>query len=947
MTDKFIILDTVLGPQKTRDVRDELMPTQVSGQESISSPFVYELTMVRDPAKGLVDVRKLIGTPARFGVLAKQDDAEQYSFRTGVFQTFNRMPRASGGRLVYSGRMVPAFAMLGQRARYRVFENVSVVAVINTVLKEMAASTSLLRFDTSQLHEASFVPMEYCVQFGESDFSFLCRLMNRYGIWYAFDRPAGAPPPGDAGTIMDACNNTLVLGLGRIPKPTPCDLSQVTIKKSEKGGQVDPTPQPSTDDPPGPTELVDFRRMFEPSLARVSGADFNMLDPTDIQPVVQQVLSDYDLAQSLDDVTREDFAVRSDADPGGGDQGFVKGGTLKDAVLRRVNDLEVRTFTVAATSGNPTLLPGRSFKITDDENNVDADKSGEYLVRTTVLTAFENSYFTSSAKDFAAFLGTVGSDIVSPFVNIFTKKGVAQGLTDMAFGATQAGLNNYLQNEQAYAFQSKLYPHHSLPDESLFWPFTLGGITQGAAGAFIGLVTKGLDDAIHQVLTNNAGACSVSFVAIPFRVSTGFAAPAPKAETVVARGPHIAVVIGPEGADDAKGEVYADAIGRVRVRFAWDIAAGRWDDLGKQPLGCDHSTAWVRVADAWAGAKFGAQFLPRIGHEVVVEFLDGDPERPLVTGRLYNASTAKLPFPSPGAEDAAIAKVSDLPGTAARDLTRSGIKTRTMGGKGDAGFHMLRFDDKAGEEQLLIRSEGRLDETALRSRYETTHGARHVQVVAGKDAHGATVGGDSYTSVGGEADLSVGKDFFAAIKGKLNVAVAKDVALEFKGDMAAKVSGALSLNADTIVIEAKTQLSLKVGSSFIVVTPSGIFLNGATVSVNSGGSPGQAGAFQMTDPAGAGQADPGAPPHWLRDQKKRAGGHGGGSRTRYVDPLHGVSTTVDHGDLKIGGFNTVKTAKPANVNPPGPYVPLPPPLPPPPGPYVPLPPPLPPPPGSP
>ncbi len=277
----------------------------------------------------------------------------------------------------------------------------------------------------------------------------------------------------------------------------------------------------------------------------------------------------------------------------------------------------------------------------------------------------------------------------------------------------------------------------TLQDKTLFWPATLGGITQGALGGLVGLIGKGVDDAIKQTFLNNAGAYSNSFVAIPFRDTTGFLAPAPRAETPRARGPHIAVVIGPDGTNDTKAEVHADAIGRVRVRFAWDIAAERWDQLGKQPLSCNDSTCWVRVTDAWAGAKFGTQFLPRIGQEVVVEFLDGDPERPLVTGRLYNATTAKLPFPSPGAEKTQIARISDLPATAAHDITRSGIKTHSMGAGADAGFNMLRFDDKSGKEQLLLRSEGRHDETALRSRYETSHGARHVSVVSGKAADGS------------------------------------------------------------------------------------------------------------------------------------------------------------------------------------------------------------------
>ncbi len=116
------------------------------------------------------------------------------------------------------------------------------------------------------------------------------------------------------------------------------------------------------DDPPEPTDLVEFRRLYEPPLARISGADFNLLNPHVIQPVSKTVLSDYNLTQALDDVTREEFAVRADADVAGS-SGVIKGGTLADGVFRRIHELEAQTFTVAGGSTNSTLLPGRSFEI--------------------------------------------------------------------------------------------------------------------------------------------------------------------------------------------------------------------------------------------------------------------------------------------------------------------------------------------------------------------------------------------------------------------------------------------------------------------------------------------------------------------------------------------------------------------------------------------------------
>ncbi len=152
--------------------------------------------------------------------------------------------------------------------------------------------------------------------------------------------------------------------------------------------------------------------------------------------------------------------------------------------------------------------------------------------------------------------------------------------------------------------------------------------------------------------------------------------------------------------------------------------------------------------------------------------------------------------------------------------------------------------------------------------------------------------------------------------------------MELKADAHVKVTGALAVNADTLVLEAATQLTLKVGNSFIVLTPGAVYINGATVNVNSGGSPGEAGAFDITDPAAATAADPGTPPDWLQQQQQQGGG-GGGSRTHRVYPLPSVLVKPTKGDLTIGGFTSVPINPPAGDQPATPYVPLPPPPPPP------------------
>jgi type VI secretion system secreted protein VgrG len=136
-------------------------------------------------------------------------------------------------------------------------------------------------------------------------------------------------------------------------------------------------------------------------------------------------------------------------------------------------------------------------------------------------------------------------------------------------------------------------------------------------------------------------------------------------------GPQTAMIVGKSGE-----EIYTDQYGRVKVQF-------HWDRYGKRD---ENSSCWVRVSQVWAGKNWGSMHIPRIGDEVVVSFLEGDPDRPLITGRVYNG--AEMP-------------VYDLPA----NQTQSGLKSRSSKGGSPANFNELRFEDKMGAEMLTIHAE--------------------------------------------------------------------------------------------------------------------------------------------------------------------------------------------------------------------------------------------------
>ncbi|MES3022233.1 MAG: type VI secretion system tip protein TssI/VgrG [Pseudomonadota bacterium] len=261
----------------------------------------------------------------------------------------------------------------------------------------------------------------------------------------------------------------------------------------------------------------------------------------------------------------------------------------------------------------------------------------------------------------------------------------------------------------------------------------------------------------------------------------------------VVQGPQTAMVVGPEGE-----EIHVDKLGRVKLMF-------HWDRYGKAD---ENSSCWVRVSQPWSGKGWGALFIPRIGHEVIVEFLEGDPDRPIVVGRVSNGE-AQTPWALP------------------QEKTRSGFRTRTY--KGGAGnFNELSFDDKQGAEEVFLQAERDQVARVKHDRIEDIGNQSHTTVrkdvfmeILG-DAH-RKVTGDHNSSAGGSVSLKAGQDWQA----KAGARVAVDAA------------GEIHLKAGTkVVIEAGVSLSLKVGGNFITIDASGVYIKGTMVMINSGGAAG-------------------------------------------------------------------------------------------------------------
>ena len=307
----------------------------------------------------------------------------------------------------------------------------------------------------------------------------------------------------------------------------------------------------------------------------------------------------------------------------------------------------------------------------------------------------------------------------------------------------------------------------------------------------------------------------------------------------VIAGPQTAVVVGASGK-----EIETDKHGRVKVQF-------HWDRLGKND---QNSSCWVRVAQPWAGKGYGMFTLPRVGDEVVVHFLDGDPDRPMVIGSVYN-------------------NVNMMAWTLPEQATVTGFKSRTSE-KGDkATANELRFDDKKDKEYIWFHAERDFHRQVEHDAFDWVGNNESVKVTltrkevigenwfmditkdvmhnVGKDLH-VTVAGDIFYTGGATLQLQLTKDFSAKVDGDLGAEVGGKTQIKSKGDVVIESSpGKIMLKAPTIVIDATSALTLKVGGSLVNLSSGGVDIVGSMVKVNSGGGGGSASPAQPTAPTEA------------------------------------------------------------------------------------------------
>jgi len=314
----------------------------------------------------------------------------------------------------------------------------------------------------------------------------------------------------------------------------------------------------------------------------------------------------------------------------------------------------------------------------------------------------------------------------------------------------------------------------------------------------------------------------------------------------VVQGPQTAIVVGPSGE-----EIWTDEHGRVKVQFHWDREGGN----------DENSSCWIRVSQQWAGRNWGGIAIPRIGQEVIVEFLEGDPDRPIITGRVYNGDN-QVPYALPD------------------NQTQSGVKSRSSKQGSPDDFNELRFEDKKDEEEIYFHAEKDFNrvvenDDTLKVGFDdqdkgdqtieiyhdqslTVGNNRTVKVghdledpgnqsIDVKNNQSVKVGGSNSRSIGGKNTDKIGKDNKVTVGGSETYEIEDgDQTLTVSADRTVTIGGNDTLTVDqgdhTVTVsaggaklEAMQAIELKVGESSIKIEPAQITIKAAMITIEATG----------------------------------------------------------------------------------------------------------------
>jgi type VI secretion system secreted protein VgrG len=698
---------------------DKLVFTIVSlvGEEAISELFGFDLVVVGDMAQ----LRAVTTDPIE-SVLLKQ--AVSFVFgehplkRRGMIAAVEveRAERAEIGDLQLRLQVVPHAWLLTQRINSRVFQTgMYVHQIVSTVLWDSGIKT---RWNLTQFYPKR----HFCMQYRESDYDFVKRVLAEEGIYFYFEPvdefAGGAPPPvpepetstaDDVAKVVDVVGKVAggmgdAMALGGAFAKVAADV----IKDPAKDPEADDNTNQIGGGESGPGGAGDvfvfadkaaayglsppqfaannILRLTATELGNLDGPDF-VRDFTPVrQTAVERVeLRDYDYRRPM---LLLQSKARSAGTPEEGQwlEAYAHHGEYEkpdvDNEMALVH-LEQHRAAQAIAHGearSASLMAGFLFEVFQTERP--GTRDGQYAV-TWIRHRFEDQRFKSEAEG----------------------KRDWRRVADGWIKALQRVLHDGRQS--------------------------LGGALYAMSGV---------------------GSTPFTSYENVFRCVEGEVTYRPeRPRRTMHHVSETAVVVGPR-----KSEIHTDGRGRIKVRFHWD----RYTVDGKE-VWDDTRSCWIRVAQPWAGAGYGFQFFPRVGMEVLVSFVGGDPDRPVVVGAVYNATH---PIPEPAW------------------TTRSGIRTQTSPDGG--GFNELSFDDRKGSERVYVHAQKDLDEVV-------------------NDTHSLNVKNNQSILVSAQQDVAAGAQF-VAVRDNQTTLVGDNQAVVVRGSRSARV-----MSHETAIVEGNAYSSVR------------------------------------------------------------------------------------------------------------------------------------------
>ncbi len=676
--------------------KDDLLLNAMNGVDKVGEPYIYTIEMLKN-IDAKIDISDLVGKKI---LVTLKTTSKKTRFFHGYIADIRSGGAAVHGLPSYYAMAVPWIWFLKKSSNNRIFRDKTVKDILTTVFK--SAKPSFEDFETGDL--TTRPKLEHCVQYRETDYTFVHRLMEEYGISYYFKHH------------KDKHIMALIDSSGKRPKPAdkpgedaPKEINYIGSTISDK---ID--------------TLSKWERQKRVVTDAFSQADFNFADK-DMFPAI--------------------FSSKA--------EGTEKQGDFE------AKSFEHYTYEAGFEEGVSDTHDLKTSDFADNVEKLAKVKLGAYEAERDIIYAQGNCRRVHAGFEFK--------------------------LVDYDYDSKQ-------NNKEYYVTSVR----HQLKVDGY--------------GQRVGQDSKGY---------------SCSLTAIPKETEYYPLQITPKARIY---GPQTATVVGEKASD--KKLIYTDKLGRIKICFHWDRVDDRKkidkvSETGKDSVDKDtkNLSCWVRVSQGLAGNKWGSFFLPRIGQEVIVEFLDGDPDRPIITGSVYNGKNL-TPYKLPGHN------------------TISTIKSENVSKKGEKAekpsFNEIRFEDQEKGEQIFIHAAKAMDTQVLGD--QRTYIGNNMQLTIDGDDKGSNkdrIEKKSDDSEIGHRDVVImkGNDQLAIGEGNLIQVIGGGSLLDIKKHYSIAVAGAINVQVgDKIIIAAGKDIHIKSEASLVVESKENIsFKAGGDITLDAKG----------------------------------------------------------------------------------------------------------------